>query len=150
MTSAELQTEQGEMWRTLFDEHHARLRITAEMLLRCHVSPESVLNKALRALEVLPWEESVEQTHAFRAVAEAAILYNRESANSLLLAEKPDPVKAGFPGISQIRMLPWPERAVYFLCGVLHYSYQDTALLLGMSDANIDQLYRFAAKRIRY
>jgi hypothetical protein len=45
-------------------------------------------------------------------------------------------------------MLPWPERAVYFLREALRYSRRDTALLLGMSDANIDQLYLFAQKRI--
>jgi len=149
MTSAELQIGQEEMWRTFFDENHDRLKITAEMILRCQVSPETVLNKALRTLEDLPWEESIGQAHAFRAVAEIAVAYNHETARSPL-PEKPDPVQSGFPGTSQIRMLPWPERAVYFLCGVLHYSYQETALLLGMSEANISQLYKFAAKRVRY
>ncbi len=48
----------------------------------------------------------------------------------------------------QIATLPWAERAVYFLHGVLHYSCQETALLLGLSDIQIDQLYTFAAKRI--
>jgi hypothetical protein len=38
-------------------------------------------------------------------------------------------------------MLPWPERAVYLLREVLRYSRRDTALLLGMSDSNIDQLH---------
>ena len=61
-----------------------------------------------------------------------------------------DPRKQRFPLIPHIGMLPWPERAVLFLRGVLRYSCQDTALLLGMSDANIDQLYKFAKKRIRY
>ncbi|WP_433968548.1 hypothetical protein [Tunturiibacter gelidiferens] len=59
-------------------------------------------------------------------------------------------MKAGFPGSSQIGVLQWPERAVYFLCGLLRYSYQETTLLLGMSDANVDQLYKFAAKRKTY
>jgi hypothetical protein len=44
----------------------------------------------------------------------------------------------------------WPERAVYFLREALRYSRRDTALLLGMSDANIDQLYLFGQKRVRY
>jgi hypothetical protein len=42
--------------------------------------------------------------------------------------------------------LTWPERALYLLREALGY----TALLLGMSDANIDQLHKFAEKRIRY
>jgi DNA-directed RNA polymerase specialized sigma24 family protein len=50
----------------------------------------------------------------------------------------------------EAQVLPWPERAVYFLRRVLHYSCQETALLLGMSHAQIDQFYKFAAKRIAY
>jgi hypothetical protein len=48
--------------------------------------------------------------------------------------------------MSQIAMLPWPERAVYFLRGILHYSCEETGLLLDLSDVQIDQLYKFAAK----
>jgi hypothetical protein len=44
--------------------------------------------------------------------------------------------------------LPWPERAVYFLRGILHYSCEETGLLLNLSDVKIDQLYKFAAKSI--
>ena len=50
----------------------------------------------------------------------------------------------------QIAVLPWPERAVYFLRGVLHYSCEETGLLLDLSEVQIDQLYKFAAKRIGY
>jgi len=49
-----------------------------------------------------------------------------------------------------VGMLPWPERAVYLLREMLRYSRRDTALLLGMSDANVDQLQKFAKRRIRY
>jgi len=50
----------------------------------------------------------------------------------------------------QIAMLPWPERAVYFLRGVLRYSREETGLFLDLSEVQIDQLYKFAAKRIGY
>jgi DNA-directed RNA polymerase specialized sigma24 family protein len=54
------------------------------------------------------------------------------------------------PAMLQIATLPWPERAVYFLRGVLHYSCEETGLLLDLSEVQIDQLYEFAAKRIGY
>ena len=150
MTSAELQTEKEEMWTTFFDDHHAYLAVAAEMLLRCRLSPEKILRKALAALEGSTYEETFGRVYAVRAVVEVAIACNRENANSPIQGETPGRPTLGFPGSSQIAMLPWPERAVYFLHGVLHYSYQEIALLLGMSDANIDQLYKFAAKRVAY
>jgi len=150
MTSTVLQTYREEMWTTVFDEHHAYLAVIAEMLLRCRLSPEKILRKALAALEGSTYEEDFGKAYAVRAVVEAAIAFNRGNANSPIEAETPFRPTLGFPGSSQIAMLPWPERAVYFLHGVLHYSCRETALLLGMSDANIDQLYKFAAKRIAY
>jgi len=148
MRGAEHQVAQKLSWRDLFDEHHANLAVVAEMLLRCRFSPEKILTKALAALEVSPREETFK--HALRAVVETTIAHNRETADSSLKDESPGPVKCGFPGSSQIGKLPWAERAVYLLHGVLRYSCRETALLLGMSNANIDQLYKFAAKRIAY
>jgi hypothetical protein len=148
MKNAELHTDQDEMWTTLFDEYHADLAIVAEMLLCSRLSPEAVLRKALTCLESSPCEETFGQ--AVRAVAEAAAQYNRETAHSPIRAKTPAPAKLRIPGISQIAVLPWPERAVYFLRGVLRYSCQETALLFGMSDAQINQFYQFAAKRIAY
>ncbi len=148
MTTSELITEQEEMWRTFFEDNHADLVIVAEMLLCCHLSPERILRKALSCLESSPCEVTFGQ--AIHAVIDTAIEYNRETANSPLQAKTPPPVKLRVPGISQIATLPWPERAVYFLRGILHYSCEETGLLLNLSDVKIDQLYKFAAKRIGY
>jgi hypothetical protein len=148
MTTTELSTEQAEMWKTFFDDNHADLLIVAETLLRCHVSPERVLRKALSGLETSRCEVTFEQ--AIQAVIDTAIEHNRETANSPIQAKTPLPIRLRVPGMSQIAMLPWPERAVYFLRGILHYSCEETGLLLDLSDVQIDQLYKFAAKRIGY
>ena len=148
MTTTEPSTEQEETWRTFFDDNHADLVIVAETLLRCHLSPERILRKALSGLESSPCEVSFEQ--AIHAVLDAAMEYNRETAKSPFQTKTPPPVKLRVPGMSQIAMLPWPERAVYFLRGILHYSCEETGLLLDLSDVQIDQLYKFAAKRIGY
>ena len=117
------------------------------MLLRCNLSADTIIiTKALAAVEDSPYEDDFGHDHAIRAVVEAAIAHNRHSASSSIKVEASGSVKRAFPGSSQIGMLPWPERAVYFLRDVLHYSSHDTVLLLGMSDTHIDQLYRFAAK----
>ena len=148
MVTAELSAEQQEMWRTFFDDNHADLAIVAEMLLRCHLSPERILRKALSGLESSPCEVTFGQ--AIHAVIDTAIEFNRETANSPLQANIPPPVKLRVPGMSQIATLPWPERAVYFLRGILHYSCEETSLLLDLSDAQIGQFYQLAAKRIGY
>ena len=148
MTTTELSTEQEEMWTTFFDDNHADLAIVAEMLLRCHLSPERVLRKALSGLESSPCEVTFGQ--AIHAVIDTAIEYNRETAASPLQAKTPPPVKLRVPGMRQIATLPLPERAVYFLRGILHYSCEETGLLLNLSDVQVDQLYKFAAMRIGY
>jgi DNA-directed RNA polymerase specialized sigma24 family protein len=148
MATTEISTEQEKMWRTFFDDNHADLHVVAETLLRCHVSPERVLRKALSVLETSRCEVTFEQ--AIHAVIDAAIEHNRETANSPLQAKTPLHVRLRVPGMSQIAMLPWPERAVYFLRGILHYSCEEIGLLLSLSEVQIDQLYKFAAKRIGY
>jgi hypothetical protein len=148
MTATEPRTEQEEMWSTFFDDNHADLVIVAEMLLRCDLSPERILRKALSGLESSPCEVTFGQ--AIHAVIDTVIEYNRETANSPLQAKTLPSVKLRVPGMSQIAMLPWPERAVYFLRGILHYSCEEIGLLLRLSDVQIDQLYKFAAKRIDY
>lgn len=137
MTAAELSTEQEEMWRTFFDDNHADLVLVAETLLRYPLSPERILRKALSNLEGSPCE--VTFGHAIHAVIDAAIEYNRETANSLLQATATPPAKLRVPGMLQIAMLPWPERAVYFLRGVLHYSCEETSRLLDLNKLQIDR-----------
>jgi hypothetical protein len=148
MTNSELSTEQEEMWRTFFDDNHADLVIVAQMLLCCHLSPERILRKALSCLESSPCEVTFGQ--AIRAVIDTAIKFNRETGHSPLQAETATHVKLRVPGISQIATLRWPERAVYFLRGILHYSWNEIGLLLNMSDVQVDLLYKFAGKRIDY
>ena len=148
MITAELSKEQQEMWRIFFDDNHADLVLVAETLLRYPLSPERVLRKALSNLEGSPSEVTLEQ--AIQAVIDTAIEYNRETAVSPFQVMTPPPVKLRIPGMSQITMLPWAERAVYFLRGVLHYSREETGLLLDLNDVQIDQLYKFAVKRLGY
>ena len=51
MTQKELQANQEYMWRALFGEQRTTLALAVEMLLRCHLSPQQILTKTMRALE---------------------------------------------------------------------------------------------------
>jgi hypothetical protein len=148
MTRAQHQAKSSGTWPALFNEQRATLTAVAEMLLPSPVAPGQFLEQALTSLEGSPLRETFGQICAIRAVVKAVIAYKLKNAASE--AEEPVSQKYQFPRIPHICMLPWPERAVHFLREALHYSRRDTALLLGMSDANIDQLHKFAENRIRY
>ena len=149
MTRAQHQAKPSGRWPTLFNEQRATLTTVAEMLLPSRVASGQVLEQALISLEGSPLRETFGQLGAIRAVVKAAIAYKLKSANCAGEAEARVTPKHQFPRIPHIGMLPWPERAVYLLREVLRYSRRDTALLLGMSDANIDHLHKFAERRIR-
>jgi hypothetical protein len=148
MSTAELGTEQQEMWRAFFDDNHADLVLVAETLLRYPLSPERILRKASSNLEASPCDVTFDL--AIHAVIDMAIQYNREAANSPLQVTTLPSAKLRVPGMLQIAMLPWPERAVYFLRAVLRYSREETGLLLDLSDVQTDQLCKFAAKRLGF
>jgi Sigma-70, region 4 len=78
----------------------------------------------------------------------AAIAINYEATDSEIEMTTKNARESGSIGGLPIGSLPWPERAVYFLRKILNYSRRDTALLLGLSDANVDQLHCIAEKRI--
>jgi hypothetical protein len=142
------ETIQEEKWRSLFQEQHARLVLAIETLLYRNESPEQILRAALTELEGRPFHEFFGQVSALRAVVKAAIAHNYtlfapQIASSLPVSVNDENMAAPF-----LAALPWSERAVYFLSEILHYARRDTALLLGISDSNVDQLIRFAKKLI--
>jgi len=150
MTRAQHQATPSGRWPTLFNEQRATLTTVAEMLVPSRSASGQVLEQALMSLEGSPLRQTFGQICATRAVVKAAIAYKRKNANWASEAEPPVTPRHQFSRIRHVGMLPWPERAVYLLREMLRYSRRDTALLLGMSDANVDQLQKFAERRIRY
>jgi hypothetical protein len=49
---------------------------------------------------------------------------------------------------SSIAETPYQERLVYFMRDILGYSKRDTSLLIGVTDAQVEELLSFARKRI--
>jgi hypothetical protein len=142
------ETNKEGIWISLFEEQHSRLSEVAEMLLNRNVSPELILEIALGDLEGRPFPKAFGLVSATRAVVKAAIAYNHRDTDSRVDVASSESVISVYSGPLPLEALPWAERAVYFLRDVLRYSRRDTALLLGMSDAEVDQLNRFAGKRM--
>jgi hypothetical protein len=142
------QTNKEGMWISLFEEQHSRLSEVAQMLLYRSVSPEPILEKALAELEGRPFRTAFGLISATRAVVKAAIAYNHRDTDSRVRVGSSGPVINVHSGPLPLEALPWAERAVYFLRDILRYSRRDTALLLGMSDGEVDQLNKFAGTRM--
>jgi hypothetical protein len=51
MTRVDLEINQQDMWRILAFAQRITLTLAVEMLLRCQLSPEQILNKTATALE---------------------------------------------------------------------------------------------------
>ena len=142
------QTNQGRMWGALFEEHHSELMEVAELLLYRNGSPEAILQTAFDALAGKPFDKAFGKVAAIRCVVKAAIAHNYACIDSWILTASSGTFDDEHPGVLPLETLPWAERAAYFLRDVLHYSRRDCALLLGISDTNVDELNRFARKRM--
>lgn len=136
------------MWHALFKEEDTKLRIAALIIVNRKASTESILHAALQELEGGPFYEAFGLASALRSVVKTALAYNLGARDR----EGSPPSSAAFRDEDDVELslmkLPWPERTVYFLCEILKYSRRDTALLLGISDTNVDQLKRLARRRI--
>lgn len=139
---------QGSMWRALFNEHHSELLEVAEILLYRNGSPEAILQAALAELDGKPFDKAFGRATATRAVVKAAIAHNYTDIDSWIVTASSGTIDELHPGVLPLETLPWAERATYFLRDVLHYSRRDCALLLEISVANVDELNRFARKRM--
>lgn len=133
-------------WRNLFDKHLANMEEAALMVLYRQEDPKEVLCSAINQLKNRPFDEVFGPISAVREVIKAAIARNDEESDETLLA----PQRWGHPGPLPLGSLPWAERAVYFLHEVQHYARRDTALLLGISDEEVDQLKKSAKKRMGF
>jgi DNA-directed RNA polymerase specialized sigma24 family protein len=139
--------ESSERWRQFFSEQHTVLAFAARTLLR-QGQTESVLAQALATLQGSTPSEDYWHAFAMRTVVKAAISRNLENPLSDKVVDISSYESREELEALQMAGLPWAERAVYFLRKVLRYSRRDTALLMRMSDANVDQLLMFAEKRI--
>jgi hypothetical protein len=140
------ETSRGGAWSALFAKHHSQLTEVAEILLHRSGSPDEIVQTAFAELEHRPFYEPFGKISAVRAVVKAAVAHNYISVDSWILTTSSGAINDEHPGPQPLEALPWAERAVYFLHEVLHYSQRDIAVLLGISDAHVDNLNWLARK----
>jgi len=137
-------------WRDLFEKEHAILEEAAFIVLYRQEDPKEILFSAINQLKNRPFHEVFGPVCALREVIKAAIARNED------YFEQDSEQRAGFAphwrhsGPLPLEALPWAERVVYFLHEVQHYARRDAALLLGMSDGEVDQLKKSARRRMGY
>lgn len=141
-------TENAELWQAFFDEQRGELTLAARVLLRNRSSAETVLSQALEVLRDATPNETHRHAYAMRAIVKSAIAHNLKNMTPDKVVEISSYMREEDGGMLRIGALPWPERAVYFLRDILRYSRRDTALLLKLSDSNVDQLLGFAQRRV--
>jgi hypothetical protein len=141
-------SEQRDMWRVLFREERPALAETAKLLSHGEVSTEQILVEAYLTLEEAPFCKAFAQRTAIREVVKATLAHNLAASCSRAEARRCVPLIDGNVEASTIGGLPWPERVAYLLHKVLCYSRRDSALLIGISDANLVQLVSIAERRL--
>lgn len=134
-------------WRDLFEKQRAKLEEAASMIAYREEDPKTILSSAINLLKDRPFDPVFGPVSAVREVIKAAIARNDEgSEEESALA----PQQWQREGPLPLEALPWAERTVYFLREVQHYGRRDTALLLAMSDWEVDQLNTSAKKRMGF
>ena len=136
-------------WRDLFEKEHAILEEAAFMVLYRQEDPKEILHSAINQLKSRPFHEVFGPVCALREVIKAAIARNADPFEQNL-EQRAFALQRRHSGPLPLEALPWAERAVYFLREVQHYALRDTALLLGMSDGEVDQLKKSARRRMGY
>ena len=137
-------------WRDLFEKQHVTLEEAAFMVLYRQEDPEEILSSAINQLKNRPFHDIFGPACALREVIKAGIARNEDSLEQEIEPQVGIALHRWHSGPLPLEALPWAERAVYFLHEVQHYARRDTALLLGMSDGEVDHLKKSAKKRMGY
>jgi hypothetical protein len=139
---------QRDLWRVLFREERPALTETADLLSHGEVSTEQILVEAYLALEETPFRKVFAQRTAIRQVVKVTLAHSLPAPRSRAETRPCVSLIDGNIEASKTRILPWLERVAYVLHKVLCYSRRDSALLIGISDANLVQLVSIAERRI--
>jgi len=142
------ESDHAASWRDLFENRHATLVEAAHLLLCQHQDPEVILRIAFNRLKNRTFHEFFGRVSAVREVIKVALERNDEFSEEEF-RQPADLTPEWWPaGPLPLDALPWAERAVYYLREILHYARRDTALLLGVSDGEVDGLLTSARQRI--
>lgn len=146
-----IESDHEQRWRELFEKQTATFEEATYMLLRRKEDPKQILSAAIGRLKNRQFDDVFAPVCALREVVKAAIARNEDSIEPQDIEQQWGmALQRWQSGPLPLEALPWAERAVYFLREVLRYVRRDTALLLGLSDGEVDHLARSAKQRMGY
>jgi hypothetical protein len=134
--------------QVLLKVQHDRLVLAAQTFLSCYTCAVEVAGEACCHLECAHVNVGFESSFLLREVVSLSIARISQSSRASDEAFQCNRQNHDHGTELQAAALPWPERAVFLMRDVLRYSRRETALLLRMTDAQIEQLTGFARNRI--
>jgi hypothetical protein len=138
-----------DIWRDVFTAHRAALWSAANALLTCSCV-DAVLDCAREEACAMDVPGAFRYGYALRAVVKTAIAHALECREQITgQASESADLPFAAPKSAHIKSLPMPERFVYFLVEILGYPRRDVSLLVGLSDANTDQMLSMARRRLK-
>lgn len=126
-------------WQSLADSDKDQLRKTAAVLVGCCGCAESLLDRLRGETQTAHIPPEFAICFATRIAVRLAISHYRLGGCSCRTAPS--------DGTLPLAFLPWAERTAFVLRAVLRYSRRDTALLMEMTDAQVDRLVTMAQRR---
>lgn len=128
-------------WDSALALHREQLRFYLDYLLQCECGQEILASVETEVRErFVP--DDFKLRFLVRSLVRNVIQHLRECAHERNCLHRP----AG--DSNPLAETPAQERLVYFMRDILEYSTRDTSLLIGITDAQVEDLLKFARKRI--
>jgi DNA-directed RNA polymerase specialized sigma24 family protein len=127
-------------WEEFLEFYRDQLRSYLRFLIQCNCV-EDILAKVAAELKGATVPDNFRLRFMVRVMVRKTIDHLREcdDTSSRPLSTATD---------LSLKAIPARERLVYFLRDTLEYSKRDTSLLIGISDAQVDELLSLARERI--
>jgi hypothetical protein len=143
MTStAKTHTDGTGSWDEALALYRGQLNFYLDYLIECDCS-DRILAKVEAEVRIRSVPDEFKLRFLVRILVQQVIEYMRDRSQTSAAAQ-PSTEDARDPA----GKAPDLERLVYFLRDILEYSKREAALLIGITDAQVDKLLSFARKRI--
>ena len=132
----------GTCWDQALALYRERLSACLDYLIQCGCD-EDILAKVGTEVRGSIVSDDFKLGYLLRTLVRNVILHMRECDH---IEERSRSLQCDSPNTGPA--LPAQERIVYFLRDILEYSKRDTSLLIGITDAQADELLSLARRRI--
>ena len=144
MTSiGKVRSDERASWDKALALYRGQLQFYLDYLLQCECT-----DQILAIVEAEVRERSVPDEFKLRFLSRAVIRNVIRHFRECIHAKDGSHLPAPDDASHSRPAIPTQERLVYFMQDILDYSTRDTALLIGITDAQVGKLLSFARKRI--